>query len=149
MGTASTSMRHERLLRSAALSVTRPRVAVLAVLEQVPHADADSITRRIREHVGPVSHQAVYNVLRALTAVGLVRRIQPAGAAARYETRVGDNHHHLVCHGCGSIVDVDCAVGAAPCLTADDDHGFIVEDAEVVFWGRCPDCTHTTTGHPG
>lgn len=131
------------MLRDAALRVTRPRVAVLSTVHQHPHADTDSIIGRVREHLGEVSHQAVYDVLRALTAAGLVRRIQPSGSVARYESRVGDNHHHLVCRACGAIADVDCAVDAVPCLTASDDRGFVVDEAEVIFWGLCPDCSST------
>jgi Fe2+ or Zn2+ uptake regulation protein len=127
------------LLRSTALRVTRPRLAVLAAVHEHPHADTDAIGQAARTH-GDVSHQAVYDVLRTLTDVGLVRRIQPAGSVARYEARVGDNHHHLVCRSCGAIVDVDCAVGSAPCLTASDDAGYRIDEAEVVYWGRCPDC---------
>ena len=130
----------EHMLREAALRVTRPRVAVLGAVHAYPHADTDSIIRAARQDLPDVSHQAVYDVLRALTAAGLVRRIQPAGSVARYEARVGDNHHHLVCRSCGDVVDVDCAVGHAPCLTASDDHGFVIDEAEVVYWGRCPAC---------
>ena len=130
----------ERLLRGAALRVTRPRVAVLEAVHGRPHADTDSIVRAVREDLGEVSTQAVYDVLRALTAARLVRRIEPAGSVARYEARVGDNHHHLVCRSCGDIVDVDCAVNYTPCLTAVDDHGFEIDEAEVVYWGRCPAC---------
>lgn len=131
----------ERLLRGAALRVTRPRVAVLEAVHDHPHADTDSIVRTVREGLGEVSTQAVYDVLRALTSARLVRRIEPAGSVARYECRVGDNHHHLVCRSCGEIVDVDCAVSYTPCLTADDDHGYEIDEAEVVYWGRCPACT--------
>jgi Fur family ferric uptake transcriptional regulator len=131
----------EVLLRRSSLRVTRPRVAVLTVLGDHPHADTDTIIRRVREAAGDVSHQAVYDVLRALTDVGLVRRIQPAGSVARYEVRVGDNHHHLVCRSCGVITDVDCAVGETPCLTASDTHGFVIDQAEVTYWGVCPTCT--------
>jgi Fe2+ or Zn2+ uptake regulation protein len=113
----------ERMLRGASLRVTRPRVAVLAAVHEHPHADTHSIIGRVREDLGEVSPQAVYDVLRALTGVGLVRRIRPPGSVARYEWRVGDNHHHVVCRSCGAIADVDCAVGAAPWLTAADDHG--------------------------
>ena len=130
----------EALLRQSALRVTRPRVAVLTVLADHPHADTDSIIREVRVMAGEVSHQAVYDVLRALTTVGLVRRIQPAGSVARYEVRTGDNHHHLVCRDCGVIADVDCAVGPAPCLTASDDHGFVIDQAEVTYWGVCTHC---------
>ncbi|WP_269459107.1 Fur family transcriptional regulator [Micromonospora viridifaciens] len=129
------------MLRGAALRVTRPRVAVLSAVLAHPHADTDSIIRAVRRHLPDVSHQAVYDVLRALTAAGLVRRIQPPGSVARYESRVGDNHHHIVCRSCGRIADVDCAVGEAPCLTASDDHGFSIDEAEVVYRGRCPDCS--------
>ena len=130
----------ERMLRAAELRVTRPRVAVLAAVHGHPHADTDSILRVVREDLGGVSHQAVYDVLRVLTDAGLVRRIQPAGSVARYEARVGDNHHHVVCRSCGTIADVDCAVGGTPCLTASEDHGFEVDEAEVVYWGTCPYC---------
>jgi Fur family ferric uptake transcriptional regulator len=105
-----------------------------------PHSDTDAVIARVRSEYGEVSHQAVYDVLRALTAAGLVRRIQPAGSVARYESRVADNHHHVVCRSCGAIADVDCAVGHVPCLTAAEDHGFEIDEAEVVYWGRCPDC---------
>jgi Fur family ferric uptake transcriptional regulator len=130
----------EQVLRTAALRVTRPRMAVLRAVHEHPHADTDGIIRAARTELPAVSHQAVYDVLRALDAAGLVRRIQPAGSVARYEARVGDNHHHVVCRSCGAIADVDCAVGQAPCLTASDDHGFSVDEAEVVYWGTCPDC---------
>jgi Fur family ferric uptake transcriptional regulator len=127
-------------LRESGLRVTRQRVAVLTVLHDHPHTDTDTVIRRVREVAGDVSHQAVYDVLRALTDAGLLRRIQPAGSVARYEVRVGDNHHHLVCRTCGVITDVECAVGEAPCLTAADDHGFVIDQAEVVYWGTCPEC---------
>jgi Fur family ferric uptake transcriptional regulator len=131
----------EQLLRSSDLRVTRPRVAVLAAVHAQPHADTDALIGAVRADVGDVSHQAVYDVLRALTAAGLIRRIQPSGSVARYETRVGDNHHHVVCRSCGAIGDVDCAVGEIPCLTASADHGFVIDEAEVIYWGSCPDCT--------
>jgi Fe2+ or Zn2+ uptake regulation protein len=131
----------ERMLRGAALRVTRPRVAVLSAVRDHPHADTDSIIGVVRRDLPEVSHQAVYDVLRALTAAALVRRIQPSGAVARYESRVGDNHHHVVCRSCGLIADVDCAVGEAPCLTASDDSGFSIDEAEVIYWGVCPDCS--------
>nr|WP_042188824.1 Fur family transcriptional regulator [Kibdelosporangium sp. MJ126-NF4] len=130
----------ERLLRDAALRVTRPRVAVLSAVHTHPHADTDSIIGVVRAELGGVSHQAVYDVLRALTTAGLLRRIEPPGSVARYEARVGDNHHHVVCRSCGAIADVDCAVGPAPCLTASDAHGFVIDEAEVVYRGLCPDC---------
>jgi len=129
------------MLRGVALRVTRPRVAVLSAVHDHPHADTDSIIRTVREDLGEVSRQAVYDVLHALTASGLVRRIEPTGSVARYESRVGDNHHHLVCRSCGAIADVDCAVGATPCLTASEDHGFAIDEAEVVYWGLCPACS--------
>jgi Fe2+ or Zn2+ uptake regulation protein len=131
----------EPLLRGAALRVTRPRVAVLTAVHEHPHADTDSITRVVRGVLGEVSTQAVYDVLRALTAAALVRRIEPAGSVARYESRVGDNHHHVVCRSCGDIADVDCAAGHTPCLTAADDHGYAIDEAEVVYWGLCPACS--------
>jgi len=135
----------QQLLRGAALRVTRPRLAVLNAVHAHPHADTDSIIQASRRDLPEVSHQAVYDVLRALTDAGLVRRIQPSGSVARYEARVGDNHHHVVCRSCGMIADVDCAIGAAPCLTLCDDHGFSVDEAEVIYWGRCPDCTPTSS----
>jgi Fur family ferric uptake transcriptional regulator len=129
------------VLRDVSLRVTRPRMAVLAAVHEHPHVDTDAVINQVRADVGTVSHQAVYDVLRALTDAGLLRRIQPAGMAARYESRVGDNHHHVVCRSCGTIADVDCAVGHTPCLTASDDHGFVVDEAEVVYWGTCPACS--------
>src|SRR4051794_8124300 len=129
------------MLRGASLHVTRPRVAVLAAVFDHPHADTNSIIGLVREDLGGVSQQAVYDVLRALTDAGLVRCIHPPGSVARYESRVGDNHHHLVCRSCGAIADVDCAVGSAPCLTAADDHGYAIDEAEVVYRGVCPDCS--------
>ncbi|QFG69607.1 Fur family transcriptional regulator [Ornithinimicrobium pratense] len=127
-------------LRGASLRVTRPRLAVLGAVHDHPHADTDTVIRLVRAELGAVSHQAVYDVLRALTDAGLLRRIQPAGATARYEARVGDNHHHAVCRSCGAIADVDCAVGHTPCLTVSEGHGFVVDEAEVVYWGTCPEC---------
>jgi Fur family ferric uptake transcriptional regulator len=138
-----TTSEFERMLRGVALRVTRPRVAVLSAVHDHPHADTDSIIRVVREDLGEVSHQAVYDVLRALTTAGLVRRIQPPDSLARYESRVGDNHHHVVCRSCGAIADVDCAVGGTPCLTASDDHGFEIDEAEVVYRGLCPACSTT------
>jgi Fe2+ or Zn2+ uptake regulation protein len=129
------------MLRSADLRVTRPRVAVLDAVHAHPHADTDSIIATVRGDLGEVSHQAVYDVLRVLTDKGLVRRIQPSGSVARYESRVGDNHHHVVCRSCGTIADVDCATGEAPCLHASDDHGFAIDEAEVIYWGTCPACS--------
>jgi Fe2+ or Zn2+ uptake regulation protein len=129
------------MLRGATLRVTNPRVAVLGAVHAHPHADTDSIIGAVRKDLPEVSHQAVYDVLRALTGAGLVRRIQPPGSVARYEVRVGDNHHHVVCRSCGVIADVDCAVGEAPCLTASDDNGFVIDEAEVVYWGLCASCS--------
>ncbi|WP_167476911.1 MULTISPECIES: Fur family transcriptional regulator [Nocardia] len=137
----STTSDFERMLRGASLRVTAPRMAVLSAVHEHPHSDTDSILAHVRESLGAVSHQAVYDVLRALTGAGLLRRIQPMGSVARYETRVGDNHHHVVCRSCGAIADVDCAVGEAPCLTASDDNGFVLDEAEVIYWGLCPSCS--------
>ena len=132
-------------LRAAELRVTRPRVAVMEAVHAHPHADTETIFGAVRADLPEVSRQAVYDVLNALTAVGLVRRIQPSGSVARYESRVADNHHHVVCRSCGVIADVDCAVGEAPCLTASDDDGslagFAIDEAEVIYWGLCPDCS--------
>lgn len=138
----------EQQLRSASLRVTRPRVAVLDVVDAHPHADTDSIFTAVRETLPDVSRQAVYDVLGALSASGLVRKIQPTGSVARYESRVGDNHHHVVCRVCGAIADVDCAVGDSPCLHASDDNGFVIDEAEVIYWGTCPDCTPTLRSQP-
>jgi len=131
----------ERRLRLAGLRVTRPRMAVLTEVRSRPHTDATSLLAAVRADLPTVSHQAVYDCLNTLTDVGLLRRIQPAGSVARYELRVGDNHHHIVCRGCGAVADVDCARGCAPCLDASDHHGFSIEEAEVIYWGRCPDCS--------
>jgi Fur family ferric uptake transcriptional regulator len=133
----------EDLLREASLRVTRPRAAVLEAVRAHPHADADTIIGVVRDELGGVSKQAVYDVLAALTDARLLRRIEPSGSPARYEARVGDNHHHVVCRSCGNIADVDCTVGEAPCLTAADNHGFAIDEAEVTFWGTCPACTAT------
>jgi Fur family ferric uptake transcriptional regulator len=116
-------------------------VAVLSAVHEHPHAATDTIIGAVRADLGVVSHQAVYDVLRALTAAGLVRRIQPTDSVARYEARVGDNHHHVVCRSCGLIADVDCAVDTTPCLTASDNHGFAIDEAEVIYWGHCPGCS--------
>jgi Fe2+ or Zn2+ uptake regulation protein len=131
----------EGMLRGASLRVTRPRVAVLGAVHEHPHADTLSLVGAVRKHLGEVSQQAVYDVLNALTDAGLVRRIHPPGSVARYESRVGDNHHHVVCRSCGVIADVDCAVGESPCLIASDDHGFAIDEAEVIYWGLCSDCS--------
>ena len=140
MSVASTSD-YAELLRVADLRVTRPRVAVLEAVHTHPHADTETIFGAVRAGLPEVSRQAVYDVLHALTAAGLVRRIQPSGSVARYEARVGDNHHHVVCRSCGVISDVDCALGEAPCLTPSDDNGFALDEAEVIYWGMCPDCS--------
>ena len=130
----------EELLRSHDLRVTRPRIAVLKAVESRPHADTNSIIDRVRHELPEVSHQAVYDVLSVLTQAGLLRRIQPRGSVARYEARVGDNHHHVVCRTCGAVADVDCAVGPSPCLTASENKGYMIEEAEVIYWGLCPEC---------
>jgi len=134
------------LLREHGLQVTVQRLAVLRAVHGHAHATADDLAESVRSEIGTISRQAVYDVLGALVEKGLVRRIEPSRSPARYEARVDDNHHHLICRGCGRIVDVDCAVGAAPCLHADDDHGFEIDEAEVVYWGRCPDCRATADG---
>ena len=130
----------ELRLRAVGLRVTRPRLSVLSVLAQHPHADADTIVTAARKLHPSLSPQAVYGVLKALVAQGLARHIEPAGAPALFELRVGDNHHHLVCRSCGAVADVDCAVGAAPCLVPSDTAGFVLDEAEVVFWGLCGEC---------
>lgn len=129
------------LLRASGLQVTAQRVAVLRMVGEHPHCSTDDVATTVHDELGAVSRQAVYDSLRVLTDHGILRRIQPAGSVARYETRVGDNHHHVVCRSCGSIADVDCAVGETPCLTASDDHGFNLDEAEVIYWGLCPDCS--------
>ncbi|MYR05455.1 transcriptional repressor [Gordonia sp. SID5947] len=132
-------------LRDADLRVTRPRVAVLEAVCASPHADTETIVGAVRAGLPDVSRQAVYDILRALTTAGLVRRIQPSGHVARYESRVGDNHHHVVCRSCGIIADVDCAVGEAPCLTPSDHQGFVLDEAEVIYWGLCAECAASPT----
>lgn len=134
----------------ADLRVTRPRVAVLEAVHAHPHADTETIFGAVRSVLPEVSRQAVYDVLNALTSARLVRRIQPSGSVARYESRVGDNHHHVVCRSCGAIADVDCAIGEAPCLTASDHNGFVLDEAEVTYWGLCPACStpETSRSHP-
>jgi Fe2+ or Zn2+ uptake regulation protein len=131
------------MLRESALRVTRPRIAVLSAVHDHPHADTHSLIGAVREDLGEVSHQTVYDALRALTAAGLVRHIQPSGSVARYESQVGDNHHHIVCRSCGAMADVDCAVGTTPCLTPSADHGYAIDEAEVIYWGLCPSCSAT------
>ena len=128
-------------LRGAGLRVTAARVALLETVRAGDHLAADAIATGVRDRLGHISLQAVYEALHSLTAAGLVRRIEPPGSPARFEGRVGDNHHHLVCRSCGAVVDVDCAVGHAPCLTASDDRGFSIDEAEVIYWGLCPRCS--------
>jgi Fur family ferric uptake transcriptional regulator len=128
-------------LRQAGLRVTAARIALLETVRAGDHLDVDAIANRVRDRLGSISVQAVYEALHALTAAGLIARIEPAGHPARFEGRVGDNHHHIVCRSCGSVVDVDCVVGEPPCLTASDDHGFSIDEAQVIFWGLCPDCS--------
>ncbi|WP_033441997.1 Fur family transcriptional regulator [Saccharothrix sp. NRRL B-16314] len=136
------------LLKDVGLRVTAPRIAVLDWLAEHPHATADSVAEGVRARLGSVSTQAVYDVLNACARTGLLRRIEPAGHPARYETRTGDNHHHLVCRVCGRTEDVDCVHGAAPCLEPSAAAGFAVDEAEVLFWGRCPDCRGTPKEQP-
>lgn len=133
----------EHVLKQHGLQVTAQRLAVMRAVHAQPHATADDVVDQVRGVIGSISRQAVYDTLGVLTDKHLIRRIQPAGSAARYEDRVGDNHHHLVCRGCGLMFDVDCAVGVTPCLTAGDDHGFAIDEAEVVYWGHCPACRTT------
>jgi Fur family transcriptional regulator, stress-responsive regulator len=136
-------------LRGAGLRVTAVRVALLETVRDGDHLGVEAIAAGVRDRVGHVSVQAVYDALHALAAAGLVRRIEPADSPARFERRVGDNHHHIVCRSCGAVADVDCAVGEAPCLTASDDHGFAIDEAEVIYWGLCPDCsTASSSGAP-
>jgi Fur family ferric uptake transcriptional regulator len=136
-------------LRENGLQVTAQRLAVMRAVSSRPHATADELIEDVRNVIGAVSRQAVYDILAILAERNLVRRIQPAGSAARYEDRVDDNHHHLICRGCGTTSDIDCAVGLAPCLTATIDHGFEIDEAEVIYWGRCPACREATTGTNG
>ena len=131
-------------LRAARLRSTAPRLAVLAALQRHPHADADTLIRRTRDELRSVSSQAVYNILGTLVEAGLARRIEPAGSAALYELRVADNHHHVVCRKCGAVADVDCAVGVRPCLSPSETHGFVLDEAEVTYWGLCPRCQSIT-----
>ncbi len=128
-------------LRQAGLRVTAARIALLETVRAGDHLDVDAIANRVRDRLGSISVQAVYEALHALTAAGLIARIEPAGHPARFEGRVGDNHHHIVCRSCGTVVDVDCVVGEPPCLTAADDQGFSIDEAQVIFWGLCPDCS--------
>ena len=132
--------RSDEIMRAAGLRVTRPRLAILAEVAEHPHADVEAIAAGARTRVGSLSTQAVYDAVHALTEAGLLRRIEPAGSRTRFEIQTGDNHHHLVCRACGAIVDVECATGRAPCLAASDDAGYEVDEAEVTYWGRCPEC---------
>jgi Fe2+ or Zn2+ uptake regulation protein len=132
-------------LRGAGLRVTAARVALLETIRTGDHLDVEALAAGVRDRVGHVSLQAVYEALHSLTTAGLIRRIEPAGSPARFEGRIGDNHHHVVCRSCGTVADVDCAVGEAPCLTPSDHHGFSIEEAEVIYWGLCPDCSTATT----
>ncbi len=141
-----TSVDNEALLRRHGMQVTAQRLAVLRAVSDRPHRTSDDIYTVVRADIGAISRQAVYDALAALTDKGLVRRIHPAGSPARYEDRVGDNHHHLICRACSRMVDVDCAVGDTPCLTAADDSGYEIDEAEVVYWGRCPECATATSG---
>lgn len=141
----ATSADTTALLRRHGLHVTAQRLAVLRAVSDRPHGTTDDVYRVVRAEIGAISRQAVYDALAAFTDRGLVRRIQPAGSAARYENRVGDNHHHLICLACNRMVDVDCAVGDTPCLTPADDAGYEIDEADVVYWGRCPDCAEGTT----
>ena len=135
---------NDALLRQHGLQVTAQRLAVLRAVSDRSHSTADDIDKLVRAEIGAISRQAVYDALAVLTEKGLLRRIQPAGSSARYENRVGDNHHHIVCRNCGSMGDVDCAVGDAPCLTAADDLGYEIDEAEVIYWGQCPECAAAT-----
>jgi Fur family transcriptional regulator, stress-responsive regulator len=139
----------DALLRRHGLQVTAQRLAVLRAVSERPHSTADDIDKFVRVDIGAVSRQAVYDALTAFTEKGLVRRIQPAGSPARYENRVGDNHHHLICRSCNRMVDVDCAVGDTPCLTAADSSGYEIDEAEVIYWGRCPECVAAGSVSPG
>jgi Fur family transcriptional regulator, stress-responsive regulator len=132
-------------LRGAGLRVTAARVALLEIVRGGDHLGVEAITSGVRDRIGHVSLQAVYEALHALTAAGLIRRIEPAGSPARFEGRIGDNHHHVVCRSCGVVADVDCAAGEAPCLAASDDHGFSIDEAEVIYWGLCPNCSTATS----
>jgi len=134
-------------LRAAGLQVTAQRLAVYRAVQSAPHTMADELWETVRTEIGAVSRQAVYNALNAMFEHGLLRRIQPAGSPARYEVRI-DNHHHLVCRECGALVDTDCAVGKAPCLEARNDHGFVIDEAEVIYWGICPACQNQTEQTP-
>jgi Fur family ferric uptake transcriptional regulator len=134
-----------QLLRQRGIQVTAQRLAVMRAVRARPHVTADAVAEAVRTEIGAISLQSVYDALSVLVSEGLIRRIQPAGSPARFEDRVGDNHHHLICRTCGCMIDIDCAVGSAPCLTAADDKGYEIHEAEVVYWGRCPDCQAQST----
>jgi Fe2+ or Zn2+ uptake regulation protein len=138
-----------KILRERGIQVTAQRLAVLRAVSGRPHCTADDIAEDVRAEIGAISRQAVYDALGMLAEKGIIRRIQPAGSPALYEDRVGDNHHHLICRACGKTVDVDCAVGDAPCLTADDASGYRIDEAEVIYWGTCPECLAATPGAAG
>ena len=144
-----TSVDKAALLRGHGVQVTAQRLAVLRAVSERPHSTADDIERVVRAEIGAISRQAAYDALGTLTDKGLLRRIQPASSPARYEDRVGDNHHHLICRTCNRMVDVDCAVGDTPCLTAADDSGYEIDEAQVIYWGRCPECVATTSVSAG
>ena len=137
------------ILRQRGIQVTAQRLAVLRAVSSHPHVTADAVADAVRAEIGAISLQSVYDALGVLVAEGLLRRIQPSGSPARFEDRVGDNHHHLICRNCGRVVDVDCAAGPAPCLTAADDRGYEIDEAEVAYWGRCPDCVAQSQAAPG
>jgi len=137
------------ILRQRGIQVTAQRLAVLRAVSSRPHVTADAVADAVRAEIGAISLQSVYDALGVLVAEGLLRRIQPSGSPARFEDRVGDNHHHLICRNCGRVVDVDCAAGPAPCLTAADDRGYEIDEAEVAYWGRCPDCVAQSQAAPG
>ncbi|HAP76550.1 MAG TPA: transcriptional repressor [Acidimicrobiaceae bacterium] len=138
---------HAAALRQQGIYVTAQRLSVLQAVGGRPHATADQVLQAVRGDIGTISRQSVFDTLNTLTDLGLLRRIQPMGSPARYEGRTGDNHHHLICRTCGQVADVDCAVGARPCLTASDDHGYVIDEAEVIYWGYCPSCQAATSEH--
>lgn len=135
------------VLRAHGLAVTAQRLAILRAVGRHPHATAEDIADAARRDLGAVSRQTVYDALHTMVERGIIRQIQPIGSPARFEDRVADNHHHIICRECGALADVDCATGSAPCLTASNDHGFVIDEAEVAYWGRCPSCQTSTTHH--
>jgi Fur family transcriptional regulator, stress-responsive regulator len=144
-GESTEAQSFEQQLRSSGLQVTAQRLAIMQAVSAGPHATAEELTEIVRDKIGTISRQAVYDTLSALADKRLIRRIQPTGSPTRFEDRVGDNHHHLVCRDCGLIFDIDCAVGYTPCLDIQNDHGFEIDEAEVVYWGRCPDCQRVSS----